>query len=152
MNQSPIESAYAQGIGFAIPSNTVRTVVAAAPSNPGVHQGTDAGFIGSARVDLTAGFRNQTGYNGQGGIGVGQVFPGSPADKPALEPGDVILQADGKPITTATRSQLHRLQEARRHHPPRSLVARRQEIVAINLEERPADQVGAPQQGNGQGP
>ena len=35
MNQSTVKSAYAQGIGFAIPSNTVRNVVAVAPKEPG---------------------------------------------------------------------------------------------------------------------
>ncbi len=46
MNQSTVKSAYAQGIGFAIPSNTLRTVVASLQKNPGMHQGTDTGFLG----------------------------------------------------------------------------------------------------------
>ena len=53
MNQSTVKSAYAQGIGFAIPSNTVRTVVASLQKNPGVHQGTDTGFLGIYMADLT---------------------------------------------------------------------------------------------------
>jgi len=35
---------------------------------------------------------------GGGGLGVGQVFPGGPAEKVGLEAGDRILEADGKPI------------------------------------------------------
>jgi S1-C subfamily serine protease len=96
MNQSTVKSAYAQGIGFAIPSNTVRNVVAALQKNPGAHQGTDTGFLGIYMADLSAGVKNQIGYNGSGGVAVQQVFSGSPADQSGIQPGDVILQADGK--------------------------------------------------------
>jgi serine protease Do len=96
MNQSTVKSAYAQGIGFAIPSNTVRNVVASLEKNPGAHQGTDTGFLGIYMADLSAGVKNQIGYNGSGGVAVQQVFSGSPADQAGIQPGDVILQADGK--------------------------------------------------------
>ncbi|HVR48008.1 MAG TPA: trypsin-like peptidase domain-containing protein [Candidatus Binatia bacterium] len=96
MNQSTVKSAYAQGIGFAIPSNTVRTVVAALEKNPGAHQGTDTGFLGIYMAELTAGVKNQIGYSGASGVAVQQVFSGSPADQAGIQPGDVILQADGK--------------------------------------------------------
>lgn len=96
VNQSTVKSAYAQGIGFAIPSNTVRTVVAELLKHPGIHQGTDTGFLGIYMADLNAGVRNQIGYNGQGGVAVQQVFSGSPADQAGIQPGDVILQVDGK--------------------------------------------------------
>jgi serine protease Do len=96
MNQSTVKSAYAQGIGFAIPSNTVRTVVASLQKNPGAHQGTDTGFLGIYMANLTPGVKNQIGYNGSGGVAVQQVFSGSPADQAGIQPGDVILQADGK--------------------------------------------------------
>jgi serine protease Do len=96
MNQSTVKSAYAQGIGFAIPSNTVRNVVASLEKNPGAHQGTDTGFLGIYMANLTAGVKNQIGYTGSGGVAVQQVFSGSPADQAGIQPGDVILQADGK--------------------------------------------------------
>jgi serine protease Do len=105
INQSTVKSAYAQGIGFAIPSNTVRTVVADLLKHPGIHQGTDTGFLGIYMADLTAGARNQIGYNGQGGVGVSQVFSGSPADQAGIQPGDVILQIDGKSFDN--RKALH---------------------------------------------
>jgi S1-C subfamily serine protease len=87
----------AQGIGFAIPSNTVKRIVPDLLKNPGVHQGTTTGFMGIVMADLTSGFRNQIGYSGNGGgVGIYQIVPGSPADKAGLQPGDVILSADGK--------------------------------------------------------
>jgi S1-C subfamily serine protease len=47
-------------------------------------------------AELTQGVKNQVGYSGSGGIAVQQVFSGSPADQAGIQPGDVILQADGK--------------------------------------------------------
>ena len=85
-----------QGIGFAIPSNTVKRIVPDLLKNPGTHQGTEMGFMGIVMTDLTTGLRNQIGFTGQDGVAVYQVVPGSPADKSGLQPGDVILEADGK--------------------------------------------------------
>jgi S1-C subfamily serine protease len=100
MNQSTVKSAYAQGIGFAIPSNTVRSVVASLQRNPGAHQGTDTGFLGIYMSNLTTGIKNQIGYNGGSGVAVQQVFSGSPADRAGIQPGDVILQVDGRDFSS----------------------------------------------------
>ncbi len=137
----------AQGIGFAIPSNAVRTVVPQLLANPGFHQGTDAGFAGVALVDLTPGARNQIGYTGPGGLGVAEVVQGSPADKAGLEPGDVILQADGKPVTTA--DALRKYIASKKPGDVLRLDVWSQGVkkfAAVTLEERPAEQQGAPQQ------
>jgi serine protease Do len=136
----------AQGIGFAIPSNTVRTVVPQLLANPGVHEGTNAGFAGFAPVDLNAGVRNQIGYTGQGGLAVAQVVPGSPADKGGLNPGDVILQVDGKPVTTA--DALRKYIASKKPGDVLRLDVWSQGVkkfAAVTLEERPAEQQGAPQ-------
>ncbi|MDP9025405.1 MAG: trypsin-like peptidase domain-containing protein, partial [Candidatus Eremiobacteraeota bacterium] len=95
-----LTNAAGQGIGFAIPSNTVKRIIPELLKNPGIHQGTDTGFMGIVMTDLTSGLRNQIGYTGQDGVAVTQVVPGSPADKSGLQPGDIILQADGKSYTS----------------------------------------------------
>ena len=100
INQSTVKSAYAQGIGFAIPANTVQRVVAAMLAHPGITQGTNEGYMGIEMADLTPGLRNQIGYtSGPNGIAVIAVVPGSPADKAGIEPGNVILSVDGKAYT-----------------------------------------------------
>jgi serine protease Do len=141
MNQSTVKSAYAQGIGFAIPSNTVRFVVAQLEKNPGAHQGTDTGFLGIYMADLTAGVKNQIGYEGQGGIAVQQVFSGSPADQAGIQPGDVILQVDGK--TYNDIKSLHDYISSKKPGDTIRLNVWSQgmkKFVAIKLGETPAEQ------------
>jgi serine protease Do len=154
MNQSTVKSAYAQGIGFAIPSNTVRSVVASLEKNPGAHQGTDTGFLGIYMADLSAGVKNQIGYNGGGGVAVQQVFSGSPADQAGIQPGDVILQADGKDFDSM--KTLHDYIASKKPGDTIRLNVWSQgmkKFVAIKLGETPAEQpVSAEQQQQQQQP
>ena len=103
INQSTVKSAYAQGIGFAIPSNQVQTVVSDLLKHPGVHYsaGSGKGAVGVEPQDLTPGLRNQIGYSGTGGVAIVNVLPGTPADQAGIEPGDVVLEVDGKPMNSA---------------------------------------------------
>jgi serine protease Do len=141
MSQSTVKSAYAQGIGFAIPSNTVRSVVASLEKNPGAHQGTDTGFLGIYMSDLTPGVKNQIGYSGPSGIAVQQVFSGSPADQAGIQPGDVILQADGKQYSSV--KELHDYISSKKPGDTIRLNVWSQGVkkfVAIKLGETPAAQ------------
>ena len=148
---SPQGGAQAQGIGFAIPSNTVKKTIADLLKHPGVHQGTDSGYIGIYMGPLTPGFKNQTGYSGEGGIGIGQVFSGSPADQAGLAPGDVILQADGKPMNDV--KALHDYIASKKPGDTIHLEVWSQgakKLVTIKVEEKPAG--GVPVQGQQQDP
>lgn len=147
INQSTVKSAYAQGIGFAIPSNTVKSVVADLMKHPGIHQGTDTGFLGIYMTDLTSGVRNQIGYNGQGGVAVQQVFSGSPADQAGIQPGDVILQVDGKAYPD--RNSLHDYISSKKPGDTIRVSVWSQgmkKMVGIKLGETPAAQPMAAQQ------
>jgi S1-C subfamily serine protease len=95
VNQSTLRGG-AEGIGFAIPSNTVKRVVAQMIAHPGITEPPAQAFLGVVLGQVTSGFRNQIGYRGQGGVAVYQVASGSPADAAGLNPGDVILKMNGK--------------------------------------------------------
>jgi serine protease Do len=90
----------AQGIGFAIPADTVKTTVAELVR----HQGSDTasasvGFLGVQLEPLNQDLRSQLGYDGEGAV-IAAVVGGSPADQAGLQPGDVIQGVDSKPVRT----------------------------------------------------
>ena len=137
----------AQGIGFAIPSNTVRRIIPDLLKNPGVHQGTETGFVGIVMGNLSQAVRNQIGYNGPPGVVVAQVMSASPADKAGLQPGDVILSADGKAYTDYTA--LHNYIGSKKPGDTIRMQVWSQgvkKLVIVKLEEKPA---GIPVQGQG---
>ncbi len=86
----------AQGIGFATPINTAKRLL------PQLRQGkVTRGYLGMGIVDLNEDARN--GFNlppDTRGALVQKVDAGLPAQKAGVQPGDVIVAADGHPITT----------------------------------------------------
>lgn len=91
----------ADGIGFAIPVNTVRQTVAFLEKNPGTHAGSASGFMGVQLAPLSA-VGSQIDYHGKGVAIVG-VVSGTSADQAGLEPGDVIQDVNGKAVTTPSQ-------------------------------------------------
>src|SRR5215472_14769358 len=79
-----------QGIGFAIPSNTVRTALESLLKQERIIRGylgiqTGASQRGAVDADT-------------GGVTVGEVLSGSPAEHAGLQPGDVIRKFDGRDV------------------------------------------------------
>src|SRR5579871_2341974 len=85
-----------EGIGFAIPVNMVRGVV----SDIIAHGYVVRGWIGIVPEDLTDEQARPFGLV-RGGVVVAQLYRGSPAQEAGLQPGDLLLSLDGKPVTTA---------------------------------------------------
>jgi len=129
----------AQGIGFAIPSNTVKEQIALLEKNPGTHQGTNSGFIGAALATVTPSLASQINYHGKG-VAVSEVISGGPADQAGLQPGDVIQKVNGKDVTTNEA-----VVGAIRGTKPGQTVALEvwsagvKKLVSIKVDERPAD-------------
>ena len=82
------------GIGFAIPSNMVREVVEQLLEHGNVQRGR----IGIAIQDVTPGLSQALELATDRGALVTQIEPGSPAEQAGIQPGDVIVEIDGKPI------------------------------------------------------
>jgi S1-C subfamily serine protease len=100
VNQSVASpQAGAQGIGFAIPADTVRQQVALLERHPGELDGPPVPYLGIRMTPLSASLREQLAYRGRG-VPVEGVYQGGPADKAGVQPGDIILQIDGKDVTT----------------------------------------------------
>ncbi|MHA1544556.1 MAG: PDZ domain-containing protein, partial [Alphaproteobacteria bacterium] len=82
------------GIGFAIPSNMVKTVVEAALANGAIVRPW-VGFSGQA---VTFQIAQSLGLERPGGVLVDSIYPEGPAERAGLLPGDIILLVDGKEI------------------------------------------------------
>jgi len=103
MNTAIISNGRAEGnigIGFAVPINTIRNLL------PQLHSGkVIRGRIG---VQISAvpreGFED-FGLKTRSGAIVSSVLPGGAAQKAGLEPGDVIVSFNGRPITSTSELQ-----------------------------------------------
>jgi putative serine protease PepD len=75
------------GVGFAIPSNTVRQVVPELKKGQAIARA----WLGLSSQPVSGGF-------GSGGAQVGDVTANGPAEQAGIQPGDVITKIDGKTI------------------------------------------------------
>jgi len=91
-----------QGIGFAVPSNLCRWVMDSLVKNGRVERGLLGVMIQNLTPDLAKAFK----LDRTTGALVGDVSPGSPADKAGLKSGDVITQFNGQPIQDASQLKL----------------------------------------------
>jgi serine protease Do len=82
------------GIGFAIPSNLAKNVVAQLKE----HGSVQRGWLGVQMQELTPTLAKAIGRSGSGGVLVDKVEPNSPAKKAEVEQGDVITAFNKKDI------------------------------------------------------
>src|SRR5437867_1529549 len=79
-----------QGVGFAIPSNTVRTALESLLKQGRIIRG----YLG---IQTGASQRGASDSD-EGGVTVGEVLSGSPAEQAGLQPGDVIRKFEGRDV------------------------------------------------------
>jgi Do/DeqQ family serine protease len=90
------------GIGFAVPSNMARTVMDEIIKTGKVTRG----FMGVAIQDITPDIASAMKLDVRKGALVGDVEPNSPAVRAGLQPGDVIVELNGKPVTDSRELRL----------------------------------------------
>jgi Do/DeqQ family serine protease len=84
-----------QGVGFAIPSNMVRVVVASARSGGNA---VKRPWLGARLQPLTSDIAESLNLKRPAGALVANVTPDSPAARAGLKPGDVIVSVDGQAV------------------------------------------------------
>jgi serine protease Do len=85
------------GIGFAVPINGVRALL------PQLRSGkVTRGWIGVRVTNVPAEAVDEFGLSSRDGVVVAAVEPGGPAAAAGLQPGDVIVEYNGKPVASAT--------------------------------------------------
>ena len=87
------------GIGFAVPANMLKAVMAQLVSGGKIERGQ----IGVMIQDVTDELKKHFDYAGEGGVLVSEVLPGSAAEKAGVRSGDLIVRIDGKPARDASQ-------------------------------------------------
>lgn len=82
------------GIGFAIPSNMVKTIIHQLQEYGEVRRGQ----LGLTGTELNADLAKNFGYDSNTGAFVNEIIEGSAADKAGIRSGDIITSIDGKKI------------------------------------------------------
>jgi serine protease Do len=97
------QSGGSEGIGFAIPSDTLRNIYTQIRKEGHVHRGQ----IGANVETITPLLASGLGLTQDWGVLVADVTPDGPADKSGLHPGDVVLSLDGKPMENARQLEVN---------------------------------------------
>jgi serine protease Do len=88
------QSGGSEGVGFSIPSNTIRLVYEQLREHGHVRRGS----IGIIAREITPPLANGLGLARQSGVILEDVVPNSSADRSGLHPGDILLALDGKAV------------------------------------------------------
>jgi serine protease Do len=86
-----------QGIGFAIPVDQAKGIIAQLKSDGEVTRG----WLGVTIQDLKGDLADYYGLKGQSGVMVADVVSDDPADRAGIKPKDIITKINGKKITTS---------------------------------------------------
>ena len=85
------------GIGFAIPIDLAKDIVAQLKTSGEVTRG----WLGVTIQDLKGDLAEYYGMKDKSGVLVASVVPGDPADQAGIKPKDIITEVDGKKVTTS---------------------------------------------------
>lgn len=142
---------FAQGIGFAIPSNMVKQVVEQLILKGKVVRGWLGVGIQPVTKDLATKFSVKEGE----GVLVNEVFEGDPAAKAGLQPGDIIVKVNGKPVDTpqtlsrlvaglgpGKKAEVEVMRDGKKKTLTVELVERKEEAVVASIPRQPESLLG----------
>jgi Do/DeqQ family serine protease len=125
-----------QGIGFAIPINTARTVAQALVSKGKVVRG----WLGVSLQPLTRDLAQALGAKGDKGAVVARVLPGGPAEKGGLQQNDVIVKFGDVAVEDLQHLQRLALDAAVGQVVPLQVLRNGKETtVSVTIAEAPAE-------------
>jgi serine protease Do len=89
----------AQGLGFSVPLDTIKTVIANVTRKRASSTGQASVGVGGMRVTLDDALRRALNLTQQFGMEVLEIRPGGPAERAELKRLDIIVSADEQPVT-----------------------------------------------------
>jgi serine protease Do len=96
------QSGGSEGIGFAIPSNIVKSVYEQIKKDGHVHRGEIGVTVQSITPELAAGL----GLKQDWGVILSDVNPDGPGAAGGLQPADIVMSLDGKPMENARQFEV----------------------------------------------
>jgi serine protease Do len=125
-----------QGIGFAIPVNMARQIATRLIAQGKIVRG----WLGIGIQELTDELAAQFGVQPGDGVLVGNVMPGSPAEKAGLKTGDIIQELNGVKITGVRQLQREVADSPANSQAVLAILRDKQRLtLAVTLGEQPAD-------------
>ncbi|MDG2308229.1 MAG: trypsin-like peptidase domain-containing protein [Candidatus Binatia bacterium] len=115
-----------EGIGFAAPSNIVKSVYQQLKTNGRVRRGN----IGAFPQTITPLLADALGLGRDRGVVLGDVEPGGPAYAAGLQIGDIILSMGGKPMENGRQLEVNVYQ-----HPPGDVIEMEIERAGVKSTE-----------------
>jgi serine protease Do len=97
------QSGGSEGIGFAVPSNIVRTVFEQLRTTGRVRRGT----LGVLTQTVTPVIAQGLALSRQTGVIISDVAPNGPGDRAGLKSGDLVLTIDGRPMENARQFEVN---------------------------------------------
>lgn len=97
INNAKLEDTSVEGMGYAIPITTAKTILTELMNASSVST-KDAAFLGVVGRDINESYSSALGI--PSGIYVSQVVSGSPAEKAGISAGDVITKFEGNNVST----------------------------------------------------
>lgn len=143
------KSGGSQGIGFAIPAQTVQQVVNALIKDGSVSRG----YLGVEPKDLSQEIIDALGLKTKQGVIIARVNPQTPAAIAGLQAGDIILKVEDK-IIKNSGDLLNTIAQYRPEQTINCLIFRQQKTITltIKLAKRPNFKTEAPNQAENQPP
>jgi serine protease Do len=124
------------GIGFAIPINQAERVIRDLKAKGKVTRGWLGVSIANIDKELVKEFDLQKDK----GVVVVEIFKGHPADEAGIEPGDILLEFDGKPVDTVRGLQQMVAETAVNASAPVKIQrGKSTKILKVTIAERPQD-------------
>jgi S1-C subfamily serine protease len=89
----------AQGLGFSVPLDTIKTVIARIAQKRAEASDAVSLGVGGMRTQLEAGLRSSLNLTQQFGMEIVEIRPNGPADRAELKRLDIIVSGDGEPVS-----------------------------------------------------